>query len=118
MVNCSYNDLGGFISLAYMGVFCMTVILVITVALVAYVIGRAVEGAKRDQGKHTAFNLDNAQKQGYLRARINIDPTKTLTLDETLLALHRLEGLVGAINDNFYDLHKTVKKYGAETTEQ
>lgn len=76
--------------------------------------GRAVEAAKRDSGKHTAFNLDAAQKQGYLRARMSVDPDKTLTLDETLLALHRLEGLLGACNDNFHDLHQVVKKYGAQ----
>lgn len=93
----------------------MTVFLIIVIAILAFIMGRAAEGAKRDQGKPTAFNLDAAQKQGYLRARMTIDPSRTLTLDETLLALHRLEGLVGAVNDNFYDLHKTVKKYGAET---
>lgn len=95
----------------------MTVFFIVLTAIVAYIIGRAAEGAKRDQGKPTAFTLDAAQKQGYLRARMTIDPSKTLTLDETLLALHRLDGLVGAVNDNFYDLHKTVKKYGAETDE-
>lgn len=95
----------------------MTVFLIIVISLLAFIIGRAVEGAKRDSGRQTAFTLDHAKQQGYLRGRMSIDPDKMLTLDETLLALHRLEGLVGAVNDNFYDLHKTVKKYGAETDE-
>lgn len=117
LANSSYYYLGSLDSLALMGVLCMTVFLLVLTAIVAFIMGRAAEGAKRDAGKPTAFTLDQAQKQGYLRARMSIDPNKTLTLDETLLVLHRLEGLVGAVNDNFYDLHKTVKKYGAETDE-
>lgn len=78
--------------------------LTIIAVVLAFIMGRAAEGAKRDAGKPTAFTLDQAQKQGYLRARMSIDPNKMLTLDETLLALHRLEGLLGACNDNFYDL--------------
>jgi hypothetical protein len=92
----------------------MTVFLIVMTALVAFIIGRAVEGAKRDSGRTTAFTLDQAQQQGYLRARMKVDPDKMLTMDEMLLALHRQEGLLGAINDNYHDLHLMAKKYGAE----
>lgn len=92
----------------------MTIFLIVLTAVIAFVMGRAAEGAKRDSGKPTAFTLDHAQKQGYLRARMSIDPDKMLTMDEMLLALHRQEGLLGAINDNYHDLHNMAKKYGAQ----
>lgn len=114
MVYGSTNDMGSSNSLAGMGVCKMTALLIIVVAVLAFVIGRAAEGAKRDSGKHSAFTLDTAQKQGYLRGRISIDPDKMLTMDEMLLALHRQEGLLNAVNDNFGDLHRMAKKYGAE----
>lgn len=92
----------------------MTIALVIIVGILAFIMGRAAEGAKRDSGKPTSFTLDHAQQQGYLRARMKIDPDKTMTMDEMLLALHRQEGLLGAINDNYHDLHRMAKKYGTE----
>lgn len=112
----SSNDLGSFNNLASMGVFNMitTVIFMVIALCIGIVWGRAAEGAKRDRGEVTPFSLDQAQRQGYLRARINVDPTKMLTMDEMLLALHRQEGLLGAINDNYHDLHIMAKKYGAE----
>lgn len=91
-----------------------TIIVMVIVLCIGIFWGRAVEAAKRDSGQHSSFSLDRAQQQGYLRARMKIDPNKMLTMDEMLLALHRQEGLLGAINDNFNDLHLMAKKYGAQ----
>lgn len=91
-----------------------TFLLVVGVLIIGIVCGRAVEGAKRDAGKPTSFTLDLATQQGYDRARLRIDPNKLMSMDEMLLALHRQEGMLGAINDNFSDLHRQAKKYGTD----
>lgn len=117
MVYNNSNDLGRITGLATMGVFSSmieTIILTVVALGVGIVWGRAVEGAKRDSNQPTAFSLDAAQKQGYMRARLSVDPSKMLTMDEMLLALHRIEGTIGAVNDNFSDLQLLAKKYGAE----
>jgi len=94
----------------------ITFILLIAALVTGIFWGRIVEASKRSNNKPTAFRTDLEDRQGYMRGRLNIDLQKVMTLDEILLALHRTEGTLGAINDNFSDLTLQVKKYDDQET--
>lgn len=68
------------------------------------------------EGQH-----ENMYEQGYMRGRQKVFGP---SLEDLNLALHRQEGLLGAVRDNFYDLQQAAKKMNgdydkdAETDEQ
>lgn len=85
---------------------------IIGLLILAFAMGRSskpsVKIVTRDEHYETAYN------EGYGRGRLApFGPS----LDDLNLALHRQEGLVGAINDNYHDLKQAAKKMAAPDNE-
>lgn len=94
-------------------------ILVIVIAVAAYCIGvvsgRAQEINRNVNRAGTAqYNPElaaaRAKQDGHNRTRFKLG--EHLTLEETELALWRLEGILGAVNENFNDVRRAVGRYG------
>lgn len=99
----------------------ITFIVAIVVLIIGIWIGRFYEIGKRFDQKYVSpipelrqRQFDNAMNEGYSRAKMNIHDT--MTLDETALALHRIEGLAKAFTENVTDMKAAIGKYGTEST--
>lgn len=88
----------------------VTFIIGVLVFCFGVLIGRAHEIGKQRQTRQ--LTEEQTRQQGYGRTRMALP--QMMTLEETQLALWRLEGILGAVNDNFYDVKQTVGRYGAE----
>lgn len=83
---------------------------VITILIVlAFAFGRASKPTIvhwTREGQH-----ENAYNEGYARGRLGpFGPS----LEDLNLAMHRQEGLLGAINDNYHDLQLAAKKMNGD----
>lgn len=80
-------------------------------------VGRAYEIRRRipyDYDENMQRQFDEAKQQGYMRGKLTIPPH--LTIQETALALHRIEGLAKAMTENVTDMKATIRSYGTENT--
>ena len=83
-------------------------------------IGRSYEMGKQIRGQQPYMPelrerlLNDANKEGYQRAQMNVP--YMMTLDETSLALHRIEGLAKGLLDNTKDMKNIIGRYGTEST--
>lgn len=81
---------------------------IIGLLILAFAMGRSSKPTVRVVTREG--ELENAYNEGYGRGRLGpFGPS----LDDLNLALHRQEGLVGAINDNYHDLKQAAKKMAA-----
>lgn len=99
----------------------ITFIVAIIALCIGIMLGRFYEIGKRFDSKYVSpvpelrqRQFDNAMNEGYSRAKLNIH--ETMTLDETALALHRIEGLAKAFTENVTDMKGAISKYGTEST--
>lgn len=82
--------------------------------------GRSYEMGKQIRGQQPYIPelrerlLSDAEKEGYQRAKMNVP--YMMTLDETALALHRIEGLAKGLLDNTSDMKTMIGRYGTEST--
>ena len=80
-------------------------------------VGRAYEIRRRipyDYDENMQRQFDEATQQGYTRSKMTIPPY--MTIQETALALHRIEGLAKGLVENVTDMKATVRNYGTEST--
>ena len=80
-------------------------------------VGRAYEISRRipyDYDENMQQQFDEAMQQGYNRSKMTIPPH--MTIQETALALHRIEGLAKGLAENVTDMKGVVRSYGAEST--
>lgn len=84
-------------------------ILVIVLLILAFAFGRASKPTVvhwTREGQH-----ENMYEQGYMRGR---QKAFGPSLEDLNLALHRQEGLLGAIRDNYDDIKLAAKKLNGE----
>lgn len=86
----------------------MTVFLIIAGLILAFALGRSSKPTQTV--KFFNAQLEANEKAGYRFARIKVGPG----LDDVLLALHRQEGMLGAIRDNADDIRQAVNNFGAQ----
>lgn len=86
----------------------LVIILIVVALCFGILTGRAYEIGKRI----TERNEELAKREGYGRGRMRIP--EYASLQEVELALWRQEGLLGALRDNYYDLNRSVGRYGIE----
>lgn len=84
-------------------------LLILLAIILAFAMGRASKPSHNIR----LFNaqLEATEKTGYRLARIRVGPG----LDDVLLALHRIEGMQGAMRDNMDDVKQRVNDFGAQT---
>jgi hypothetical protein len=91
----------------------MEIFLLLALIALAFAFGRASKPTVvhwTREGQH-----ENAYNEGYVRGRLGpFGPS----LDDLNLALHRQEGLLGAVNDNFNDLQLAAKKMNGDYDEK
>lgn len=80
----------------------------------SYEIGKHLRGETSHIPAIQQSMLDEATQQGYQRAKMNVP--YMMTLDETALALHRIEGLAKGVLENTSDMKTMIGRYGTENT--
>ena len=80
----------------------------------SYEMGKQIRGEQPYMPELRERLLNDATQQGYTRAKMNIP--YMMTLDETALALHRIEGLAKGLNENVTDMKGLIQRYGTEST--
>lgn len=80
----------------------------IAIVILAFAIGRA----SKPRQNIIAFEakLERVKRFGYNMARFKVGPG----LDDVLLALHRQEGIMGAVRDNMDEINMRVKSFGEQ----
>ena len=80
-------------------------------------VGRTYEINKRikyDYDENMQQQYDEATQQGYTRSKMTIP--QYMSLDQTNLALHRIEGLAKGLAENVTEMKRVVGNYGVEKT--
>lgn len=83
--------------------------LIAGMVILAFAIGRASKPTQNVMLFEA--KLERVKKFGYNMARFKVGPG----LDDVLLALHRQEGIMGAVRDNMDDIKLRVKSFDSET---
>lgn len=95
----------------------MEILALLILLALAFAVGRASKPMVRVYTREG--QQESAYDEGYLRGRQKVYAP---SLEDLNLALHRQEGLLGAVRDNYYDLQQAAKKmngdYDKETDEQ
>ena len=89
---------------------------VIALVILAYLIGSLRRTRVRIIGVDKQRLYDQQNEQGYYSARVQL-PSTGATIEDINLALHRIEGVAGAVNDTLHDLKQEAKKLNGETTD-
>lgn len=97
-----------------------TFILMVVAFAVGILTGRAHEVGKQLRGRASTIpalrdkQYEYAESEGYSRAKLNIPCA--MTLEETSLVLHRIEGLAKGMTDNVTEMKRVIASYGTEST--
>jgi len=98
----------------------LTFILIIAALCLGILFGRGYEIGKRyskityDYDENMQRQYDEAAQQGYQRSKMTIP--QYMSLDQTNLALHRIEGLAKGLAENVTEMKRVVGNYGTEST--
>lgn len=97
----------------------MEVWLVIALIVLAYLAGLANAATTRNI-KYVPVERDELNEKytqaGYYQARTKL-PATGMTIEDLNLAIHRTEGILGAVNDNMHELKQEAKKLNGSTTD-
>ena len=98
----------------------VTFIVAIIALCIGILLGRGYEIGKRfgnipyDYDENMQRKYDEANQQGYVRSKMKIP--QYMSLEQTNLALHRIEGLAKGMAENVTEMKRVVGNYGTEST--
>lgn len=88
---------------------------IILIFVVGIIVGRITKVKVRLIGVDKQELYDRMEQRGYDSARIGL-PAAGVTIEDLNLATHRLEGVVGAVNDTLHDFKQEAKKLNGSDT--